>query len=129
MPFDATPPEPHVEADTILHILVGARQILARPKGWTRLVCARDVSRKEVSLDSDRAVAFCLIGAIDRERRRFRGILRNDELFALLNFTDYGALTDFNDGSPNKTRVLARLDKGIAKRRLELQVKETADAV
>lgn len=43
-----------------------AHELLNSPKRWTKLVPARDANCRPVSVDSEEACRWCLLGAIER---------------------------------------------------------------
>jgi hypothetical protein len=108
---------------TPLEVLRGARDILARPEAWTQSAFARDCAHIAVSVRSDEASCFCLLGAMIRASGRAEleledaeyplEIQRAIELFRAAN--DVLAIAAWNDNHGRKhSHVLEAIDKAIA---------------
>ena len=71
------------------------KDLFKSEKNWTQNVCARDEFGNECYSFSEKAVSFCLLGAV----RRIYGEVSPSHIRDLLTdeFGSYGALLTFND--------------------------------
>ena len=65
---------------TALEALVAAQQLISAPERWTQRVLARDQEGKPVLSCDQRAVCFCVIGAVNRVRGAI-SVVKEAELF------------------------------------------------
>jgi hypothetical protein len=113
-----------------LAILRAARELLARPNGWTRRAYARDEANCEVPFNDPRACRFCSEGAIMRGAGPIPGIgtgesrKYGDRVLETFRFLEsiippvngINNLARWNDQRRRSQRqVLALFDKAIAK--------------
>ncbi len=96
-----------------LAALRAARKILTPRKAWTKDNIARDSRGREVSWDSEKAVKFCLCGALMRVLGS-----ENETTFSQCQKAILGpsqSFANFNDAPERKHKeVLAALDNAIA---------------
>lgn len=62
-----------MNVETTRQILIGARELVARPGGWTQGVFARNRDGEKVCLSQKEAVCFCASGAISRAAQEQMG--------------------------------------------------------
>lgn len=98
-----------------------AREFIAN--GWTKGALARTRAGLAVSVDDERAVRFCIVGAMDKvtphpftDEKYIIYIGMRDRLEKVLRLTSNNTfLHKFNDAdSTKKTHVLSLFDKTIA---------------
>ena len=94
---------------TELEHLNEIRELLA--KGWTQVALARDQRGHDVSVMSENAVSFCVVGAM---RRSSRGLARLWSIHHALRELTNGTISAWND-DPTRThaQVLALIDRAI----------------
>ena len=99
-------------------ILVAARARLADPAHWTKGCFARDTEGLSVNKDDDKAVCWCLAGAILKESPNINAGIA--ALMALEQGLDrkylkkFGPVPEFNDSEDSSHKdVISLLDKTI----------------
>lgn len=95
---------------TPLEVLICARKLIARPRWWTRGVCARDRFGVQVSPSSGGAYCWCAYGALIRAAGY--GPLLSAAV-VILERVIGSRMTLFNDGADH-AEVLAKFDEAIA---------------
>lgn len=105
--------------DTIIKdVLTKVRERISTPERWTTQFFAKDINNLWVDMDSEKAVCWCLSGAIyvettpDRNRCWVINKLLNTKIIEYTNYR-YDRFIGFNDSSTH-TEVLAFLDWVIA---------------
>ena len=99
---------------TTAQILKEARELLSSESRWTQGVIARDVIGVPVGAESDEAVCYCSLGAIDKVagyQDAYSGNCATRKLQQVLQ----GSVISFNDKQGRKhSEVLAAFDAAIS---------------
>lgn len=103
--------------ETIIDVLRKARELIARPEGWTKRANARDARGGIVGVGSGRATCFCAVGALwHADAPNFHSVRAlRDALESVLPAGVAIEIEAFND-DPGTTHadVLALFDRAIA---------------
>jgi hypothetical protein len=102
-----------VAAVTPLHILRATRLLLADEKRWTKRVSARDANGDVADYSGERAVCWCLTGAIFRVGGSEHAAIAAAREAVYDAAKCECALPEFNDSSSH-AEVLAALDAAIS---------------
>lgn len=100
---------------TTLETLRAARELIAKPGGWTQEFFARNASGERTNKFGPDAVCFCAYGAIDRAAGHSFSEADRRFMEALFDATGRDDVADWND-APGRTQaeVVALFDKAIA---------------
>jgi hypothetical protein len=98
-----------IEVDETTEILIRARGFLAR--GWCQNTLARDADGNAVKPISERAVAWCAIGAVDATRMPWN--MGAKPALRRLEAAIGQPINDFNDRQKTVGPVLAAFDRAI----------------
>ena len=102
------------DADT-LATLTAARDLLSDSARWTQGCVARDSKGKECSYGDDRAVCWCIIGALYKSRPQRQVHILEDAYEALEHAINHEDLEAFNDDDERThDGVLSAFDRAIA---------------
>ena len=103
-------------------VLTKARNIIAKPGGWTQGWFARDAKGERTDIEGDEAVSFCAMGALYRAHHESK--VRNFDLAPSVRFLmavvdknkhlEGGGVVQFNDSANSADEVVAVFDKAIA---------------
>lgn len=99
---------------TVIEVLEGARDLVARPGGWTQGCSARTAKGNPIGSKSDKAACFCAVGAIQRVAGRIRGINYAEAVTALGFAAGNAYIVHWND-APYRTQaeVVVAFDRAI----------------
>lgn len=99
---------------TELDVLIAARDLIARPGGWTQGYIARLGDDRPCTYEYSYAAKFCLAGAVAKVALHIRPLTQFTALFHWLDEFAGGSLTRWND-APERTQadVVALLDRAI----------------
>ena len=101
-----------------IKVLKDARTLLSDPKNWTRDEFARDYTAKPTLVNSESAVCFCTMGAVERVSNVSRAgdVIRDlyQTLICDPYFSGYSNIAQFNDRTSH-TKVLELFDKTIVR--------------
>jgi hypothetical protein len=101
---------PTIEVDETTEILIRARGFLER--GWCRNTLARDADGNAIKPISERAVAWCAIGAVDATRMPWDTGVK-PALLRLEAAIGGEPINEFNDHQETLGPVLAAFDRAI----------------
>lgn len=103
---------------TELDVLIAARALYDSPEKWTQKVFARDKDGNAVTWENERAVCFCLSGAIARAELNLgftTGRVAYRAIVAFQQITGIHPISTFNDASDTDfDLVINTLDDVIA---------------
>ncbi len=106
--MSTNPPE---KTETIATLML-ARDLLARPNGWTQHAYARDARGCDIELMSPRATSFCMLGALRRAGGTQALWWPKRALEEIVG--EWGmAVAHFNDSAQSPDDVLAAFDRAI----------------
>lgn len=95
-------------------ILVKARELLSDESRWTQMSSARDRSGRHECVYSEKAVRFCLLGAIDHVVGRADTLAKTKAKVTLANHVPARDVIGFNDNwFRSHKEILAALDAAI----------------
>jgi hypothetical protein len=97
---------------TPLETLKAARQLISDPAKWTQGAQSRDKLGHPYAFDTDKAVCWCALGAIERVAGRYSSE-RFEASTKLRSISPKGLVIDFND-THTHAEVLALFDAAIA---------------
>jgi hypothetical protein len=110
MPLDDTNTS-LTEADETTALLIRARGFIER--GWCRET-AQDANGDLIQARSDRAVAWCAVGALMAAGVDHKGFWEHPATLRLIAAIDGAKIPDFNDAQTTVAPVLAAFDRAIA---------------
>jgi hypothetical protein len=99
---------------TAKKLLLFARQVIQTPEQWTQHVIARDAEETMIFPESDRAVCWCSMGALQKAKSALNAYSGPyEEACDLLCDVIGGSVTVFNDTHKHE-EVLEMFDKAIS---------------